>query len=84
MGRPRRLSMVSSFSIKPLEECVREELKRAEPIVKLEAFLAWVKGRDILSGFNLTRDLTCKLFAWLDPHRKGYLNANDWLHLFGK
>ena len=52
--------------------------------MKLEAFLAWVQGRDILSGFNLTRDLTCKLFAWLDPHRKGYLNANDWLHLFGK
>ena len=76
--------MVSFFSIKVLVECVREELKRAEPIVKLEAFLAWVQGRDILSGFNLTRDLTCKLFAWLDPHRKGYLNANDWLHLFGK
>jgi hypothetical protein len=62
---------------------VREETKRAEPIVKLEAFLNWIQTNNILHGFNLTRDLLCKLFAWLDPHRKGYLTEADWLHLFG-
>jgi len=63
---------------------VREETKRAEPIVKLEAFLTWIQSKNILHGFNLTKDLLSKFFAWLDPHRKGYLSQADWLHLFGK
>ena len=66
-------------------DCVREEPRRQpDPIVKLDNFLSWIQTHNILQGFNLTRDLLCKLFAWLDPHRKGYLTEADWLHLFGK
>jgi Ca2+-binding EF-hand superfamily protein len=35
-----------------------------------------------LKGFNLTNELLQQLFAWLDPHCKGYLSAQDWLNAF--
>ena len=35
-----------------------------------------------MSGFNLTGPLVQKLFSELDPHRKGFLNINDWRNSF--
>jgi len=52
--------------------------------MKLNEFLHFLDKHNVLQGFNLARDLKCKLFAWLDPHRKGYLSLQDWLMLFDK
>jgi hypothetical protein len=63
-------------------EFTKEESKN--PILKLHDFLHFLDRDNVLHGFNLSRDLKCKLFAWLDPHRKGYLSLQDWLMLFDK
>jgi len=35
-----------------------------------------------LNGFNMTLPLLQKLFAELDPHKKGFLAEQDWKNAF--
>jgi Ca2+-binding EF-hand superfamily protein len=55
-----------------------------EELVRLQDFLSFLDSRDVLKGFNLTKELIYKLFASFDVHRKGYLTLSDWMRLFGK
>jgi Ca2+-binding EF-hand superfamily protein len=51
--------------------------------IRLDQFSKWVEQHQILKGFNLTQELTEKLFAELDPHRKAYMTENDFCLAFG-
>jgi len=50
--------------------------------MKYAQFHKWIEGNRILSGFNMTERLIQKLFADLDPHKKGYLSEIDWFNAF--
>lgn len=41
-----------------------------------------MNGHNVLKGFNLTSQLMQRLFASMDPHKKGYLTLKDWKNLF--
>ena len=45
-------------------------------------FKDFLEKEEALQGFNLTGPLVQKLFSELDPHRKGFLNINDWRNSF--
>ena len=45
-------------------------------------FKEFLEREEALTGFNLTGPLVQKLFSELDPHRKGFLNINDWRNSF--
>jgi len=45
-------------------------------------FGKWIENNRILSGFDMTERLLQKLFADLDPHKKGYLSESDWKNAF--
>lgn len=46
--------------------------------VTLANFLAWVNSTQVLADYRLTNQLFQQLFAYLDPHKKGYLSSEDW------
>jgi len=50
--------------------------------VTFELFKRYVERTHILNGFNMTLPLIQKLFAELDPHKKGYLTESDWVNAF--
>ena len=45
-------------------------------------FKEWVEASRSLHGFNLTETLLQQFFAYLDPHKKGFLSENDWENAF--
>lgn len=47
-------------------------------------FKNWVETNDALLGFNLTDQLLQDLYAEFDPHKKGFLNFQDWKNAFSK
>jgi hypothetical protein len=47
-------------------------------------FLGYLDTKEVLEGFNLTRDLQQKMFSHLDPHKKGYLTRSDWAGIFSR
>jgi hypothetical protein len=50
--------------------------------VTFEQFKVFIDENRALSGFNLTMPLIQKLFAEIDPHKKGYITENDWNNAF--
>lgn len=50
--------------------------------LRFVAFEEFLAREQAMSGFNLTQPLIQKLFAELDPHKKGYLSVNDWSNAF--
>ena len=46
--------------------------------VTFEQFKRFVEKYHALNGFNMTLPLLQKLFAELDPHKKGFLTESDW------
>lgn len=50
--------------------------------VTFDQFKKFVEKTNTLGGFNMTLPLIQKLFAELDPHKKGYLTINDWVNAF--
>ncbi|CAG9315143.1 unnamed protein product [Blepharisma stoltei] len=46
--------------------------------ITLDQFSKWLSDSQALSGFNLTQQLIQQLFAYLDPHKKGYISDQDW------
>lgn len=65
-------------SLKASFEAISEKNAR----MKFSQFKNWIENNRILSGFNMTEKLLQKLFADLDPHKKGYLSEVDWLNAF--
>ena len=51
--------------------------------VTLVSFLAWINSTQVLTEYRLTNQLIQQLFAYLDPHKKGYLSAEDWTLCLG-
>ena len=51
--------------------------------MKYTLFKKWIEKNRVLTGFDLTDRLIQKLFADLDPHKKGYLIEADWVNAFG-
>ena len=45
--------------------------------ITFEQFKRFVEKHHALNGFNLTLPLLQKLFAELDPHKKGFLTESD-------
>ena len=50
--------------------------------LRFDQFSAFLDREHALQGFNLTQPLIQKLFSELDPHKKGFLNINDWRNAF--
>ena len=46
-------------------------------------FFQFIQENVALKGFNLTEKLFQRLFASLDPHKKGFLSERDWEKAFG-
>ena len=59
-----------------------EEAARGNLKVSFENFKLFVDKQDCLSGLNLTVPLMQRLFSELDPHKKGFINLNDWKNAF--
>ncbi len=55
-----------------------EDASNSSQKVTFEQFKRFVEKNNALNGFNLTLPLLQKLFAELDPHKKGYLTESDW------
>lgn len=65
-------------SIKESFDAASEKLQK----ITFEQFKKFIEGNQALTGFNMTLPLIQKLFAELDPHKKGYLVENDWMNAF--
>jgi hypothetical protein len=50
--------------------------------ITFDQFKAFVDKTDCLQGLNLTVPLLQKLFSELDPHKKAFINLNDWKNAF--
>jgi hypothetical protein len=57
-------------------------LGSAEHRIKSEDLLNFIREKNVLKGFNLTHELTLKLFASMDCHRKGFITLSEWRNLF--
>ncbi|KAL4491412.1 hypothetical protein ABPG72_008068 [Tetrahymena utriculariae] len=51
--------------------------------ITFDQFLSWIEKSNSLQGFDLTNTLLQELFAYLDPHKKGFLTESDWINQFG-
>ena len=65
-------------SIKESFEVASERLGK----VTFDQFKKFIESNQALKGFNMTLPLMQKLFAEIDPHKKGYLVENDWMSAF--
>ena len=50
--------------------------------ITFEHFKQFIDREGCLQGLNLTLPLLQKLFSELDPHKKGFININDWKNAF--
>ena len=50
--------------------------------ITFDQFKKFIEVNQALAGFNMTLPLIQKLFAELDPHKKGYLSEQDWMNAF--
>lgn len=50
--------------------------------VTFDQFKKFIERNHTLQGFNMTLPLMQKLFAEIDPHKKGYLTEHDWVNAF--
>lgn len=50
--------------------------------ITFDQFKKFIEANQALAGFNMTLPLIQKLFAEIDPHKKGYLSEQDWMNAF--
>lgn len=50
--------------------------------ITFDQFKKFIEKNRALEGYNMTVPLLQKLFAEIDPHKKGYLNEHDWTNAF--
>jgi Ca2+-binding EF-hand superfamily protein/nucleoid DNA-binding protein len=58
-------------------ECF-EEISGHKERVTFEQFSKWLAQTRVLISYRLTQQLMQELFAYLDPHKKGFLSRDDW------
>lgn len=51
--------------------------------LKFNRFQSFLAKGNVLKGYNLTQNLMHELFAFIDPHKKGYLSLDDWNGILG-
>eukprot|EP00347_Sterkiella_histriomuscorum_P022283 403331031 len=54
-----------------------EDFSEYKNQITYHQFKKTIEKRDLLKGFNLSIQLLQELFAFLDPHKKGYLTLQD-------
>ncbi|OMJ84015.1 hypothetical protein SteCoe_14938 [Stentor coeruleus] len=54
------------------------EISKKSTKITLENFINWVNENQVLTEYRLTNQLLQNLFAYLDPHKKGFLSQEDW------
>lgn len=59
-----------------------EDASKGSGKVAFELFKSFIERTDCLHGLNLTVPLLQRLFSELDPHKKGFININDWKNAF--
>lgn len=59
-----------------------EDASKGTGKVPFELFKSFVDKTDCLQGLNLTVPLMQRLFSEIDPHKKGFININDWKSAF--
>ena len=48
--------------------------------ITFDQFKRFIENNQALAGFNMTLPLIQKLYAELDPHKKGFLTESDWVN----
>lgn len=77
----QQLGLHLSKSFPSLEASFESVAERALKVTFAQ-FQTYVETSQALKGFNLTQELLTQLYAWLDPHRKGFLSLQDWQNAF--
>ncbi|EAS02007.2 EF hand protein (macronuclear) [Tetrahymena thermophila SB210] len=60
-----------------------ENVSQYKKKITFDQFQSWVEKSNSLQGFDLTNTLLQELFAYFDPHKKGFLTESDWINQFG-
>ena len=58
-------------------ECFQEISSNRDKIT-FDLFSSWLVKTQVLNSYRLTQQLVQEFFAFLDPHKKGYLSKDDW------
>ncbi len=77
----QQIGLVMSKKYQNVKESFEVASERMHKVT-FELFKNFIEDNRALAGFNLTINLIQKLFAELDPHKKGYLTEQDWLNAF--
>ena len=77
----QQIGLVISKKYASSDESFRKA-SEGTPKLRFNEFNAFLDQEQALQGFNLTLPLIQKLFSELDPHKKGFLNINDWRNAF--
>ena len=77
----QQIGLIMSKKFASVDESFRNASEQAAKL-KFNQFHAFLEREHALQGFNLTQPLIQKLFSEIDPHKKGFLNINDWRNAF--
>lgn len=77
----QQIGLIMSKKFASVDESFKNAAEES-PKLKYNQFNAFLEREHALQGFNLTQPLVQKLFSELDPHKKGFLNINDWRNSF--
>jgi len=73
----QQVGLVISKNYASLKESF-DDASQLQQKISFEQFRIFIDKNNALSGFNMTLPLVQKLYAELDPHKKGYVTFNDW------
>ena len=77
----QQIGLMLSKKYASVEKSFREATE-GQPKLKYAQFSEFLDREHAFQGFNLTQPLIQKLFSELDPHKKGFMNINDWRNAF--
>ena len=71
------LGLYVSKSYETAYECF-QEISSSRDKITFDLFSSWLGKSQVLNSYRLTQQLIQELFAYLDPHKKGFLSKDDW------
>lgn len=71
------LGLFVSKNYDSAEECF-EEVSGNKDRITIDNFSNWLNKTRVLNSYRLTAQLVQELFAYLDPHKKGFISIKDW------
>ncbi|KAL4471529.1 hypothetical protein ABPG74_008422 [Tetrahymena malaccensis] len=74
----QQIALVVSSKYKDLVEAF-EKISNHSQKIEYQKLNDWILQTNALFGFNLTETLLQQLFAYMDPHKKGYITQDDWV-----